>query len=292
MKSTRVLGVLALGAVLVAAGIAPAAAAPLERADGDAPVGEHRMEAEDALIPPGSNAVVKHESGMSQGAYVELAHETGEQRGSILVFRDALHVDEPGVYRIDIGYKTAAGDYKKQLIKVIEPLDEYTVVNKSLVGEHVVMELAGEFQSSGWVEKAFLLKLDRTGVFDVEIQGDWGYQHIDYLDVHPERVAVDATIGVKSFAFYRDSPEDLAFAFEPNYNAFVGLEDEHGRIDDDLYTVDAEARRVTISRDYFAAADAEGTLRVVFDGGAAPTLSYTVADSGSSFRCSSPRSPR
>lgn len=275
MTSTRALGALALGALLAIAGTVPASALAAD----DVPAAEEvRFEAEDALIPPGSNALVKHESGMSNGAYVELAHETGEQRGSVLVFRDALRVDEPGVYRIDIGYKTAAGDYKKQLIKVIEPLDDYVVEDKNLVGEKVVLQVAGEFQSSGWVEKDFLLKLDRTGVFDLEIQGDWGYQHIDYLDVHRERVAVDATIGVSTFAFYRDSPEDLEFGYEPNYNGFVRLEDDRGEVDPSLYEVDAEAKRIAISREYFAGAPAEGAVRVVFDGGAAPSFAYTVAD--------------
>ena len=270
MRTTAtLLSVLALGALLGTAVSAPAAASP-------DPVQRH--EAEDALLPPGSNAVVKHESGMSGEAYVELVRETGEQRGSIIVFRDALTVTEPGVYRVDIGYKTVAGDYKKQLVKVIEPMSDYRVVDRALAGERVVQEVVGEFQSSGWVSTSLTFKLDRIGTFDVEIQGDWGYQDIDYIDVHQERVAADASIGMASFAFYRDAPEDLTFGFDPNYNTLLGLVDQKGAIDENLYRVDAENRKITIDRAYFEGAGPSGHIDVKFDAGATPRLTYRVYD--------------
>ncbi|MBP3039432.1 MBL fold metallo-hydrolase [Bacillaceae bacterium Marseille-Q3522] len=241
--------------------------------------GEIRYEAENATLPEGSNVVVRSESGMSNGSYAELTRETGEQRNSILVFEDAMDIKEPGMYQVDIGYKTENGDYKKQLLKIIEPMDAYTVEKQNLKNEAVVQQISGEFQSSGWVEKEFIFKIDKPGLYDFEIQGDWAFQDIDYIDVHSEKKIVNPIIDIEFFRFYQEHPEDLTFKYEDNYNNFTGLKSSDKEISNSLYSVNKEKKEITIKKEFFLEAkEKEGTIQVLFDNGESPQFSYIITD--------------
>ncbi|MCG8502464.1 MAG: Ig-like domain-containing protein [Firmicutes bacterium] len=242
-----------------------------------------RFEAENAMLPQGSNAVLKSESGTSgeNEEYIELTREIGEQRNSIIVFENALKVTEPGMYKLSVGFKTVNGDYKKQAVKVIEPMDRYEVdtSRKVLKNEKVIYSTKGEFQSKVWTEKDIILPMEQLGTYDIQIQGEWTYMDIDYIDVYQEKVIVNPEVDFVKFKFYRAKPEDLVFHYEDNYNTLQGLLLNGTPIESSLYTIHQENKEITIDHKFFLnASENEGKITLAFDKGVNPGFEFEILD--------------
>ena len=240
-----------------------------------------RYEAEDSIIPTGSNITIKSESGTSgpNEKYISFSNQTGEQRNSIAVFPKALNIQKPGVYKISLGYKTNNGDYKKQIVKAIDPMSTYEVdtVNKVLKNEKVIQQQTVEFQSRVWTEKETTFSFDKAGLYDLEVQGDWAFMDLDYIDIYKDSVVVNPEVDFMHFNFYKDNPEDLNLKYDNHYNKFMGLLVNGSNMNKNLYTIDEANKKVSIKNEFFLNSTvSNGNIAIHFDGGEDPQLTFNI----------------
>ncbi|WP_298846174.1 hypothetical protein [Clostridium sp.] len=214
-----------------------------------------RYEAENAVIPKGSTMTINSESGSSgkNEKYMNFTFKNSDQGRCIVVFPNAFDIKKPGVYKVSLGSKTNYGEYKRQIVKAIEPMDTYEVdtVNKVLKNEVVIIEQNVEFQSKSWTIKEINFSFDKVGLYDFEIQGDWASMNLDYIEVNNEPAVVNSEVNFTHINFYKANAEDLILKYENHYNSFVELIWDGQELDKSLYTVDEENKQLTVKKEFF-----------------------------------------
>ena len=242
-----------------------------------------RYEAEDAVIPKGSTMTINSESGSSgkNEKYINFTFENSDQRRCIAVFPNAFDIKKPGVYKVSLGYKTNDGEYKRQIVKAIEPMDIYEVdiVNKVLKNEVVVIVQNVDFRSKSWTIKETNFSFDKVGLYDFEIQGDWASMNIDYIEIYKEPAVVNPEVNFTHLNFYKATPEDLILKYENHYNSFVELLWDGQAMDKSLYTVDEENKQLTVKKEVFINRSIlTGHLALHFDVGLDPQITFNILD--------------